>query len=144
MLFSRSVCQFSSVKEGRRNGPPYPPSCGKIPVRHTGTSYRLLNAGSTFYPYLIRLSVKRERCAIGYFFGYLSKNFNSLIECFHVTSRRPCWCPQTKKRRPCWCPQIVLWELNSILLLTFSFPLVENMLINHVSETTLLMLNFLV
>ena len=55
----------------------------------------------------------------------LSKNFDSLIEYFHVTSRPPCWCPQTKERRTCWCPQLVLWELNSILILTFSFALVE-------------------
>ena len=40
------------------------PLAGKFVSEHTGTSYRLLNAGSTFYPYLIRLSVKRERCAI--------------------------------------------------------------------------------
>ena len=33
----------------------------EIRVRaHTDTSYRLLNAGSTFYPYLIRLSVKES------------------------------------------------------------------------------------
>ena len=31
---------------------------GKFVYEHTGTSYRLLNAGSTFYTYLIRLSVK--------------------------------------------------------------------------------------
>ena len=30
--------------------------------------------------------------------------FAELIECFHMTSRRPYWCPKTMKRRPCWCP----------------------------------------
>ena len=30
--FSRSVSQFSSAKEERGNGPPHPPSCGKIGV----------------------------------------------------------------------------------------------------------------
>ena len=25
-----------------------------------------------------------------------------LIECFHMTSRRPYWWPKTMKRRPCW------------------------------------------
>ena len=43
------------------------PLAGKFVPEHTDTSYRLLNAGSTFYPYLIRLSVKRERCAIEYY-----------------------------------------------------------------------------
>ena len=39
-------------------------------------------------------------------------------ECFHMTSRRPYWCPKTMKRRPCWCP---MWELNSFLMQTLSF-----------------------
>ena len=43
------------------------------------------------------------------------------IECFHMTSRRPYWCPKTMKRRPCWCPKRVLWELNSFLMQTRSF-----------------------
>ena len=43
------------------------------------------------------------------------------IECFHMTSRRPYWCPRTMKRRPCWCPKPVLWELNSFLMQTLSF-----------------------
>ena len=43
------------------------------------------------------------------------------IECFHMTSRRPYWCPKTVKRRPCWCPKPILWELNSFLMQTLSF-----------------------
>ena len=54
-----------------------------------------------------------------------------LIECFHMTSRRPywcpttmkrrpCWCPTTRKRRPCWCPTPILWELNSFPMQTLS------------------------
>ena len=43
------------------------------------------------------------------------------IECFHMTSRRPYWCPKTTKRRPSWCPKPVLWELNSLLTQTLSF-----------------------
>ena len=43
------------------------------------------------------------------------------IECFHMTSRRPYWCPKTMKRRPCWCPKLILWELNSFLTQTHSF-----------------------
>ena len=32
------------------------------------------------------------------------------IECFHMTSRRPCWCPKP-----------VLWEMNCFLMQTLSF-----------------------
>ena len=47
------------------------------------------------------------------------------IECFHMTSRRPYWCPKTMKRRPCWCPKPVLWELTSFLMQTLSFVLIN-------------------
>ena len=43
------------------------------------------------------------------------------IECFHMTSRRPYWCPITMKRRPCWCSKPSLRELNSFLMQTLSF-----------------------
>ena len=43
------------------------------------------------------------------------------IECFHMTSRRPYWCPKTMKRQPCWCPKQILWELNFFLMQTLSF-----------------------
>ena len=43
------------------------------------------------------------------------------IECFHMTSRRPYWCPKTMKRRPCWCPKPILWEFNSFLMQTLPF-----------------------
>ena len=43
------------------------------------------------------------------------------MECFHMTSRRPCWCPKTMKRRPCWCPKPIPWELYSFLMKTLSF-----------------------
>ena len=60
-----------------------------------------------------------------------TRNNFQLIECFHMTSRRPywclttmkrrpCWCPTTRKRRPCWCPTPILWELNSFLMQTLS------------------------
>ena len=42
-------------------------------------------------------------------------------ECFHMTSRRPYWCPKTIKRRPCWCSKPILWELQSFLVQTLSF-----------------------
>ena len=44
-----------------------------------------------------------------------------VIECFHMTSRRPYWCPKTMKQRPCLCLKPVLWELNSFLMQTLSF-----------------------
>ena len=44
---------------------------------------------------------------------------------FHVTSRPPCWCPQTMKWRPCWCPDPILRELKAIIMLTSSFVFVE-------------------
>ena len=51
----------------------------------------------------------------------LSISVHCFIECFHMTSRRPYWCPKTINRRPCWCPKPVLWELNSFLMQTLSF-----------------------
>ena len=47
--------------------------------------------------------------------------FQWFRECFHMTSRRPYWCPKTMKRRPCWCPKPVMWELISFLMQTLSF-----------------------
>ena len=38
------------------------------------------------------------------------KSYPLIIECFHLTSRRPCWCPKP-----------ILWELNSFLMQTLSF-----------------------
>ena len=48
-------------------------------------------------------------------------NFLPTIECFHMMSWRPYWCPKTMKWWPCWCPKPVLWELNSFLMQTLSF-----------------------
>ena len=43
-----------------------------------------------------------------------------------MTSRRPYWCPKTVKQRPCWCPKLILnWELNSYLMQTLSFALIN-------------------
>ena len=50
----------------------------------------------------------------GILFGVWDLLQNS-FDCFHMTSRRPYWCPKTMKRRPCLCPKLVLWELNSFL-----------------------------
>ena len=43
------------------------------------------------------------------------------IECFHMTSWWPYWCPKTMKQRPCWCPKPIMWELNSFVMQTLSF-----------------------
>ena len=43
------------------------------------------------------------------------------MKCFHMTSRRPYWCPKTMKRRPYWCPKPIFWKLNSFLMQTVSF-----------------------
>ena len=45
----------------------------------------------------------------------------NIIECFHMTSRRPYWCLKTMKRRPCWCPKLILWELDSFPMRKLSF-----------------------
>ena len=50
----------------------------------------------------------------------LFASFIGLLECFHMRSRRPYWCPKTMKRPPCWCPKPILWELNSFLMETLS------------------------
>ena len=55
--------QCKGRKEESGNGP----LAGKFVSENMGTSYRLLDAGSTSYQYLIRLSVKRESCAIEYY-----------------------------------------------------------------------------
>ena len=47
--------------------------------------------------------------------------FNNIIECFHMTSRWPSWCPKTMKWQPSWYPKPILWELNSFLMQMLSF-----------------------
>ena len=43
------------------------------------------------------------------------------IQCFHMTPRRPYWCPKTMTWRPSCCPKPILWELNCFLMQTLSF-----------------------
>ena len=55
------------------------------------------------------------------------KTCNELfIDSFYV---KPGW--------PCWCPRLILQELNSILIRTFSFVLSGKDAHDHVSENTL-------
>ena len=35
------------------------------------------------------------------------------------------WCPKTMKWRSCWCSKPILWEVNSFLMLTLSFVLIN-------------------
>ena len=58
------------------------------------------------------------------FHSYWSSVFSS-IECFHMMSRRPYWCPKTTKRRPYWCPKPILREFTSFLMQTLSFVLIN-------------------
>ena len=43
-------------------------------------------------------------------FCQLLRQIEGTIECFHMTSRRPCWCPKQ-----------ILWEFNSLLMQTPPF-----------------------
>ena len=70
-----------------------------------------------FFPYLNLLIFCRSRS------GRRRRCLSSLIESFHMTSRRPYWCPKTMKRRPCWFPKPILWELNSFLMQKLSVPI---------------------
>ena len=46
-------------------------------------------------------------------------------ECFHMTSRWPYWYSKTMKWWPCWLLKPFLWELNSFLMQTLSFVLIN-------------------
>ena len=73
----RSAAFSFSLSARRRKGGTalhtHPLRENSCPGTLAGTSFRLLNAGSTFYAYFIRLSVKRERCAIEYVIKYCVK-----------------------------------------------------------------------
>ena len=69
----------------------------------------------TFSAYLITLLL------ISFHNKCRTHKFSSKICSFHMTSRRPYWCPKTMKRRPYWCPKPVLWELNTFFMQTLSF-----------------------
>jgi len=44
--------------------------------------------------------------------GHGKHHVGLLLDCFHMTSRQPYWCPKTMKRRPYWCTKPILWESN--------------------------------
>ena len=46
-------------------------------------------------------------------------------EYFHMMSQRPYWYSKTMKWWPCWLPKPFLWELNSFLMQTLSFVLIN-------------------
>ena len=60
--FSRSVSQFSSAKEERGNGPPRPPSCGKIRARAHGYKLSPPKRWINFLP--IPYQAEREKKAL--------------------------------------------------------------------------------
>ena len=53
---------------------------------------------------------------------------------FHVTSRRPYWCPKTKKRRPYWCTKSILRKFHCIFIQTSSSVYYTNLAACRVSE----------
>ena len=55
----------------------------------------------------------------GFVWSY--RSITGLIECFHMTSQWPYWCPKTIKQWPCWCLKPIPWELNSFLMQMLSF-----------------------
>ena len=93
---------------------PYP----TIVNTHTPYSmiWRLCELRSIFLsPTGVRKNTSNEQNVCSYYM------LNHQIRCFHMTSRRPYWCPKTMERRPCWCPKPILWELSSFLMQTLSF-----------------------
>ena len=48
------------------------------------------------------------------------KPYTLRIECFHVTSRRPCWCPLTKELRPTNPLGIELYSYDAKVLFCFA------------------------
>ena len=72
------------------------------------------------------MSEAHESCMSEAHENYMSEAHEiNLMLGFHMTSRPPCWCPQTMKWRPCWCPDPILRELKAIIMLTSSFVFVE-------------------
>ena len=72
---------------------------------------------SLSYP-LTSYWISDDRSSLLFFLIYMK--YAVCIECFHMTSRRPYWCPKTKWR-PCWCLKTIPWDLNSFLMQTLSF-----------------------
>ena len=57
---------------------------------------------------------ERENNEVQAILRWPTLNLIKTIECFHMTSRRPYWCPKTMEQRPCWCSKPILWELHSL------------------------------
>ena len=115
-------------------------------IEEFSLTFKALDLNVLFASHWFRMIGKRNRIMIrkannlkAYFFGRLQytavycswcdlineipdgKLTQLSIECFHMTTRQPYWCPKTMKRQPCWCPKPILWELNSFLMQTLSF-----------------------
>ena len=76
----------------------------------------------------IRINQKRshfwalavKKWSVAKTFPYCTRT-EQTIECFHMTSQRPYWCPRTMKRRPCWCPKPVPRVLNAFFMQALPF-----------------------
>ena len=69
-------------------------------------------------------AIDRKKSAIMKIVRFLGIFLQFILECFHMTSRPPCWMSETKKQRPCWRSEIFFWELNSIFMQILPFVLV--------------------
>ena len=92
-------------------------SCNRVKGRQ---KYSLLNVFVRSKRLQFSQLLIETNCSIRWIHSYQCSTLR-LIECFHMTSRRPYWCPKTMKRRPCWCPKPILWGLNSFLMQTLYF-----------------------
>ena len=86
-----------------------------------GAIYYVVIATVIFFHVFSRVKISCFRARAHLVFHWCLFNNKCCIECFHMTSRRPYWCPKPMKRRPCWCPKLILWELVSFLMQTLSF-----------------------
>ena len=89
------------------------------PVVKNPLAFTWLSAGSVvyrtspqFYPPLKSLGLsagsaitkKNQKTNHDWSLYVVRPSLGLLIERFHMTSRRPYWCPKTMKRPLCWCP----------------------------------------
>ena len=68
---------------------------------------------------------------------YSASHWGLTVLLYSPSHRKPLFNMEKRLKaiwQPCWCPQLILWELNSIFTQICYFVLVENVLIDHVSE----------
>ena len=87
-------------------------------VHSTAWLFYCLVYGAVLLSGLLRYATEQSLVLFSLFYCPVYSTFSIAwsIECFHMTSRRPYWCPKTMEWRPsCWCAKPVLWELSSFL-----------------------------